>query len=503
MQTIAQYPNTKNLTKADALAMAVNDGLGNYYGYWVQPMRSFLSEALGNGTVKPDTILAAGQRVLLSFFKLGFFDMHSASYPWHNESIPWSQLDSSEHRKLARESAAKSTVLLKNDGILPLSPPPSSSSSSSIAVIGPFARCDGTPGSRGEQNGTCYLHSYNGNPSSISSIYAGIAAAAGGSATTTYAQGSNATCGWKCSGKAPAGEAECWTRAGSPAAVALSTAVDAAAAADMTVLVLGNGAEVEGEGCDRFSLTLPAVQAALQAEVQAVSKKLIVVVVSAGGIDIDESKANAVVWAPYGGEEAGTGLADVLYGNVNPSAKLPLTFYKQAWFDAMTNNVTTSLLNLNLEVGAGRTHRYLQDSAMYVQHNFGFGLSFTKFAFSGIKTSDPSKASSAGLSVTVTVTNTGSRAGAEIVQVYISRASGIEDAPLRDLVGFAKVPLAIGAQSTVTINIPARALETALEDGSTKVVAGSRTIYVGGHLPGDSEGEASSGPCLSQTLLLA
>ena len=152
-------------------------------------MREFMAWGLGNNTIKQDTVVAAGQRVLLSFFKLGFFDMHSASYPWRNGSIPWSQLDSPDHRKLARESAAKSTVVLKNDGILPLSSssesaPSSTGSASTIAVVGPFARCDEPKGSK-EQNGTCYLHSYNGNPSSISSIYAGIVAAAGSSATTT------------------------------------------------------------------------------------------------------------------------------------------------------------------------------------------------------------------------------------------------------------------------------------------------------------------------------
>lgn len=244
-------------------------------------------------------------------------------------------------------------------------------------------------------------------------------------------------------------------------------------------------------------------------------------VVSAGGIDIDESKANAVVWAPYGGEEAGTGLADILYGNVNPSAKLPLTFYSQAWFDKMTNNVTTSMLNLNLEVGLGRTHRYLIDAAedgrsaaatssaaapshTYTKHHFGFGLSFTTFAYSAMTVSDPKKASTEGLTITAVVANTGATAGAEVVQVYLSQAK-IEGlvTPTRDLIGFDKVELAPGAKETVTIHVPAQALFTALADGSSKVVAGSRIIYVGGHLPGDAEGKAVSGDCLSQVVALA
>lgn len=321
VQTIRQFPNTKKISLPEAFAMAVNDGLGNYYGYWVTPMREYMAWGLGNGTIKEATVRAAGQRVLLSFFKLGFFDMHSASYPWRNASVPWSQLDSAGHRKLAREAAAKSTVVLKNDGILPLASSGVGATAggaaansaaaargaapATIAVVGPFAKCDALPGSR-EQNGTCYLHSYNGNPSTIASIYAGISAAAaaaaapgGGKTTVAYAQGSNATCGWKCGGKEPAAsEADCWAAAGTPAAAALAAAVDAASAADLTVLVVGNGADVEAEGCDRFNLTLPAVQQALQSQVEAVSKRLIIVVVSAGGIDIDESKANAGTQTP-------------------------------------------------------------------------------------------------------------------------------------------------------------------------------------------------------------
>ena len=305
-----------------------------------------------------------GERILLSFFRLGFFDEWDASaFPFKNDtgSVAWSALDSPAHRAMAREAAAKSTVLIKNNkkkkqdqessrgagaGFLPLD----ASTVKSIAVIGPFAACVAT--SPKEKNGTCYLHSYNGNPSSISSIVDGIrtvsaasaAASASASApasasasaftasaastagnagvnagadvpadahaqapTVTYALGSNATCGWKC-GAPHSKQTDCFSDPHSPGALAIAEAVEAAKAAEVVVLALGLGATMEGEGCDRFDMTLSPVQQALHKAVSAVSDgKLVLVLVSAGGVDADEDSAEAVVWAPYGGEEAGTG----------------------------------------------------------------------------------------------------------------------------------------------------------------------------------------------------
>ena len=114
-----------------------------------------------------------------------------------------------------------------------------------------------------------------------------------------------------------------------------AAAVSAAKSAEVTVLAVGLGAVMESEGGDRVNMTLPSVQRQLLTAVAAAAKKLVLVVVSAGGVDLDESKASAVLYAPYGGEEAGSGLADILFGHANPSARLPVTVYKQAWADSM------------------------------------------------------------------------------------------------------------------------------------------------------------------------
>lgn len=107
---------------------------------------------LGNGTIKPETVIAAGQRVILSFMRLGFFDDHSPDYPFSNASIDWSQLDSPAHRQLSQKAAAESTVLLKNDGILPMK------SFGNVAVVGPFANC--APTSKKDPPGLCYLREW-------------------------------------------------------------------------------------------------------------------------------------------------------------------------------------------------------------------------------------------------------------------------------------------------------------------------------------------------------
>eukprot|EP00662_Eupelagonemidae_sp_cell21_P026884 gene26884-34436_t len=325
----------KGWNYSQALAAAVNDGLQVYFGYDVAGYRQFMADNIGNGTIAEATVRRAGRRVLLSFLRLGFFDQHAADYPFANDTIPWSLLDSDGHRALAREAAAKSTVLLKNTGVLPVDP----SKVSSVAVIGPFAQCDtGVAPQRpvpASSHAGCYLHSYNGNPSNYTTILGGVRAAFPGAAVS-YAHGCNSTCGWICD--ADLGK-DCWSAAGSPAAATIAAAATAAAAADITVLAVGLGAHVEGEGCDRFSMRLPAVQRALQAAVSRAAKRLIVVVVSAGGVDVDEQRADAVLWAPYGGEEAGSGVADVLTGRVNPSARAP------AWYDGMAGDVATSMLS--------------------------------------------------------------------------------------------------------------------------------------------------------------
>lgn len=264
----------------EAFGNAVNAGLGTYYGYWVTPFRTAMVDLLGasvdgNGEhISAATLKAAAKRLLISHFRLGFYDTHSTSFPYRDlllDNSTWAQLDSEMHRAVAREVAAKSTVLLKNQNTLPL---PTKGGPRSIAVVGPFAACwPGRESTGWTANadkrylsaaaGECYLHSYAGSPSNITSIYGGIAAAvAPVGATVTYALGSNASCLATANGAT--GEVDCVHDPSSkfyyPAAVnEIAAAVKIAAAAELTVLAVGLGGMHEGEGNDRVNMTLPSV----------------------------------------------------------------------------------------------------------------------------------------------------------------------------------------------------------------------------------------------------
>ena len=254
-------------------------------------------------------------------------------------------------------------------------------------------------------------------------------------------------------------------------------------------------------------------------------------------------------YAPYGGEEAGSGLADVLFGKVNPRGRLPLTIYKQGWADEMNcKNYTespgrarnyiapcnTSILRLDLDASVGRTHRYIRDTQRYVSHAFGFGLSYTTFKYAkftashgllhhrqpphelvlegserGVRSANTDSSSAPpppphNVTFDVRIENTGAVDGAEIVQIYMQGAvvPGLVTAK-HNLIGFARVDVAKGAAATVQISIDDDSWKTAQADGSSTIVPGSYTVFACGHQPTDQEGNnGSSGACLSMVLQL-
>jgi hypothetical protein len=169
----------------------------------------------------------------------------------------------------------------------------------------------------------------------------------------------------------------------------------------------------------------------------------------------------------------------------------------------------TSILRLDLEAGVGRTHRYINDTASFVKHGFGYGLSYATFAYSALTVHKTDAATDTDavpprLSAQVHVTNTGTVAGVEVVQVYASGAkvAGLVT-PIQNLLGFVKVELQAGASKTVHVPLDAFQLETAQADGTRVIVPGAYTVSAGGHQPHDAEGAAgSSGPSASVTLTL-
>ena len=169
---------------------------------------------------------------------------------------------------------------------------------------------------------------------------------------------------------------------------------------------------MEAEGRDRYYLGFAPVQQNLLSAIRNATKgsatKVVLLVESAGPIALDPSDADAILWVGYGGEEAGSGAADVLWGDVNPSARLPLTMYAADYLSKVG-----PILDYSTTSGVGRTYRYLTEAPIFM---FGYGLSYTTFAYSNLGVDMTSK----GLRVSATIKNTGNVDGAEVVQVYVS-----------------------------------------------------------------------------------
>jgi beta-glucosidase len=292
---------------------------------------------------------------MLTRFRLGEFD-EGPRRP--HARVDEGLLDSAEHRALAREAAAASAVLASNrceqaagPCALPVDAQAFAASAAAsdgggrVAVIGPFAHCNETVGS-GWAKTNCYLHSYAGITSEIVSILDAVredAAKTLGGVPVDYVMGT--------------------TDVQNVSSSSIDEAAAAAGGATLTVLAVGTGSNVEKEGLDRTSLELPAAQAQLLLAVSAACKTakaagrtatLIVVVVSAGPVVIDPSLADAVLYAHYGGEEAGHGIADLIFGRVSPSARFPLTVYERDYLSKVG-----PVSDFFMTSGVGRTYRYL------------------------------------------------------------------------------------------------------------------------------------------------
>jgi beta-glucosidase len=375
-----------------AIALAVNAGVDETMEpYSADSFTANLTKAVSDHLVTPATIKQAAERILLMKFRLGLFD-----HPYVDASTANSILGAD--LTLARQAAAESGVLLKNSGgALPLS------TSSKIVVTGPAA--DSVADTLGGWS-VGWQGVPAGSAETAVTVKQGLVNAAG--PNVTYAA----------------------TQAG---------AVADMSSADAAVVVLGRGPGAEGPN-DQRDPTLPADQQALVSALQATGKPVIVVLIddrpdvlgAAGG-------ANAILMAWRPGTEGGDGVADLLYGKVNPSGRLPVSW------PAMSVDQPNSYRLADLP-GTG------SDPAP--AYPFGYGLSYTTYTSS---VSSVTRASG-GVSVRVAVANTGSAAGDLVVPVFASQPVSPVLVPSKRLVGFTRVHLAAGQSATVTVSVPDRAL---------------------------------------------
>ena len=419
-------------TAAEAAALGVNSGTDLECG----DTYASLVTAVQQGLITEARIDTAVTRLFLARMKLGMFDPPDM-VRW--AQIPFSVLDDSAHRALARQAARESIVLLRNrHHTLPLS-----KSLRTIAVIGPDA-----------DDPRMLLGNYHGEPADPVTPLRGIREALPG-ARVIYARGADLAEGYsgleRAPGSAPAA-------ADSDSAASLdSAAVQAAEQADAVVLFLGLTANLEGEemrldvpgfkGGDRTTIDLPAPQKALLERIVKVGKPTVLVLMSGSALAVTwaQRHVNAIVEAWYPGQAAGSAIADVLFGDYNPAGRLPVTFYRS----------TADLPPFDDYAMAGRTYRFFTGKPLYA---FGYGLSYTKFKYSHLTTSAKTLAASDSLSVAVDVKNDGKVRGDEVVQLYVRHEGSRVPRPRLDLRGYRRITLDPGQSRRVSFTLSGASL---------------------------------------------
>ncbi|MNW39106.1 Periplasmic beta-glucosidase precursor [compost metagenome] len=441
----------------DAAVQAIEAGIdmemsGEMFG-------NYLLKALQSNRLNAEVLDAAVRRVLTLKFKLGLFES-----PYGDPDRAEEIIASKEHISLARKIAGEGIVLLKNEGgLLPLS-----DASGTIAVIGPNA-----------DTGYNQMGDYTSPqpPGTVVTVLDGIREKLkDDSGRVLYAPG-------------------CRIRGESREGFEL--ALSTAEKADTIVMVVGGSSARDfgegsidlktgaskvtghswsdmdcGEGIDRMSLSLSGVQLELMQEISKLGKQLVVVYINGRPIAepwIDEH-ADAIVEAWYPGQEGGHAVADILFGDVNPSGRLTVSIPKHVGQLPVYYNGKRS-----------RGKRYLEEDSQ-PRYPFGFGLSYTEFAYSNLKLESQELAVNGSTVAAVEVTNVGKRAGAEVVQLYISDKVSSVTRPAKELKGFRKIYLEPGETQTVKFTIGAEELQYIGPDMKTVVEPGEFQVCIGRHV---------------------
>jgi beta-glucosidase len=405
----------------DWLATPKTKEAGNSGGWLVQPK---VLSALSGGQVSQQVIDARVAELLRVMFTIGMFD---------NRTAPTSGIDTTEQKRLARIAAGESIVLLKNSGnVLPIN-----SKTKSIVVIGPNAATARTGG---------------GGSSLVRPQYA-----------VTPLDGMRARAGeqWKVEyvpGVAMEGENPSPNTVASKSAI--EEAVAKAAKADMAVVIVGYSSTLESEGFDRRSLELPAGQDELVRAVAGANKNTVVVIQAGSPVTMLKwlDRVPAVVQAWYGGQEGGNAIADVLFGDVNPSGKLPVSFPKDMKDNPAYGNYPGENLHTKYAEGVYVGYRHYDRKGVEPLFPFGYGLSYTKFEYTNLTIAPKAVTPGASVEVTLKVRNTGTVAGAEVVQLYLHDAESSLDRPVRELKGFHKTALKPGESQMVSFTLDRGAL---------------------------------------------
>jgi beta-glucosidase len=384
---------------------------------------------------------SAVMRILRAKARMGLF-----RDPYRARTAP----PMAQTRALARRVSTESIVLLKNDrNTLPLD-----KNTSGIAVIGPLA--DNKPEPLGP------WHTM-GQPDDVVTVLEGIKAKVPAATQVTYALGAGI---------------EDTSTAGFAAAVA------AAKQAKVAILVLGERGEMSGEAASRSMLDLPGAQQRLLEAVAATGTPVVLVLMNGRPLTIEWAVVNvpAIVESWFLGVEAGNAVADVLFGDVNPSGRLPVTFPRSLGQVPIYYNQRNT--GRPVDVNNKYSSKYL-DVPNTPRYPFGYGLSYTTFAYRDLRVTNPRIRRTDTLTVSVTLANTGSREGTEVVQLYVRDEVGSVARPVRELKAFQRVTLKPGESRAVTLRVAAQDLAFYGLDMKRVVEPGSFRVYVG---PSSAEG---------------
>jgi len=397
-----------------------------------------LSKLVADGKVAEAQIDRAVLPILAAKYQLGLFEQ-----PYLDESKVEASLSRPEGLALERKLAARSMVLLKNDGqILPLS-----GSLKKVAVIGPLA--DSTADIEGGWAVESLFGS--GGKSHPVTILAGIRNKLGPGAQVTYVSGPMPQRNYPSMFDMMQRKKPQPRPTDAEIADTLAKVKSAAADAEVVVEVLGELSGMSSESASRATLELPGIQQQMLETAAASGKPLVVVLENGRPLDIQWAAAHvpAILEAWYPGTEGGNAVADVLFGNVNPGAKLPLSWPRAAGQEPLYYNHN---LTHDPEDRPGFTSRYWDLSSKPL-YPFGYGLSYSTFEFANLRLSKSSIKAGEATEVSVDVTNTGRVPGDAVAQVYIHQRYGSASRPVRELKGFERLALSRGETRTITFRL--------------------------------------------------
>ena len=424
-----------------------------------------LGQSLNEGIITQKQIDDACRRVLEAKFKLGLFD---DPYRYCNDDRAKSEIFTPANRAFARTVATQSFVLLKNAGnVLPLK------KSGTIALVGPLANA---------ANNMTGTWSVAARHTEAVSVLEGLQNAVGPNARIVYAKGSNLEENAQLEANAtPFGKT--LNRDPRPAHVIREEAVRLARSVDVIVAAVGESAEMSGEASSRSNIEIPETQRELLKALLDTGKPVVVLLFTGRPLVIrwENDNVHAILNVWFGGSEAGDAIADVLFGDVNPSGKLSSTFPQ----DVGQVPLYYAHKNTGRPLGEGKWFSKFRSNYLDVSNDpvypFGFGLSYTTFQYGPLKLDNPEISATQALTVSVDVTNTGSREGAEVVQLYIRDLVGSVTRPVKELKAFRKVNLKAGESTNVSFTLTTDDLSFYRADLTFGAEPGRFQVFVGGN----------------------